>query len=407
MRKILNRFLCACLVVSTLVITNTFAAPTITAKVYRNGTYVTLAEGETADGPVLLESSEACVWSVGGNSVTDGATSSLTVSEGFGNLTYMCGGSSITFKMSYGATVLSMANGVKEGDTSVKVFSLYEAYFVIDGVKQNSLLKEFYVTGNGTHTISAITADGKPSKNTLTITIPYKKESTTPTTTTTTKKPVYTTKVTTTSSYKGSTSIALSFRDLAEGAITNSEVVLECDQNAFFVINGEKQPKVAKSWTFTEEGSYTVYATNQTNTVNSVTLHFTIDKTAPVVDLKIEGQTVNPSVFEKPVTITSSELSFFYLNGEKANVHEQSEFVVSENGTYAVEVEDIAGNKTQVNFVIEIPEENVEPSSEPKASVPILYMLGGAAIGGIVVAIVMFILNRAKNKDEDDDEDEE
>lgn len=398
----------------TMMVSSVAAAPTIVAKVNKNGSLVELGSGETATSTVTLVSDVACTWYSGGQSISDGYSTTKEITKGYGTFTYYCidqsGNSSNTISVTLDVnqpTVLTYANSVKDGATEVTIYSMKDnVTWYVDGV-QKSVGKSITVTGNGKHTVYAKGADGLQS-NTLSFSIPFVSGGTT-TVTTTTKKPVTTNNkpVTTTSSYKGSTSIALSLKDLAEGGVTNKEVVLEADQNAYFVINGEKQSKAAKAYTITEEGTYTVYATNATNTVNSVTYNFTIDKTAPTVSLKVKNETVQPGVLEDAVTIVTDEVGFFYVNNEQANIREQSELVISESGNYSVEFKDLAGNSSVVNFVVNMPEVTEPAPSNNSSSNGFLYMIGGAVLGGAVVAIIMVIINRKKNEEDDDDEDDE
>ena len=410
--------LCSLVAVAALslnmVVASVAAAPTVVAKVNKNGSLVTLGSNETATSVVTLVSDTACTWYSGGQSISDGYSTTKEITKGYGTFTYYCvdqsgqSSNTITVKLDVNQpTVLTLANSVFEGATEVTVLSMKDnVTWYVDGV-QKSTGKSITVTGNGKHTVYAKGADGLQS-NTLSFSIPYT-TNTNPVVTTTTRKPVVTNKPsTTTTSYRGSTSIALALKDLQEGAITNKEVVLEADQNAYFVINGNKQVKAAKTYTIVEEGTYTVYATNATNTVNSVTFNFTIDKTAPTVALKVNNVEVEPGVLEDAVTIVTNEVGFFYVNDEQANIREQSELVISESGTYAIEFKDMAGNSSMVNFVVDMPEVETPTQTPSSNGNAFLYMIGGAVLGGAVMAIIMVIINRKKNEEVDeDDEDEE
>ncbi len=423
-KKSIRNLFSSLIVMSALIINMAIAAvaaaPTISVKVTKNGTTTDYVSGTTATGTVTLVSDTACMWYSGGQTASSDYVTTISITKGYGTFSYYCvdasGATSNTVSVTVDVnqpTVLTVANTVAEGDTSVKLFSMKESVtWYVDGKVAASSGKEYTVTGNGSHTVYAVTADGLKS-NTLTFSIPYvaasdSNTSTTKTTTTTKKSnnggSSYTT---TTTSKKVASEIGLELIGVEDGGSTNGEVIAEANMNAYFVINGEKVEKAAKDYTISEEGTYTVYATNAYNTVNSLSFTFTIDKSVDDLTLEVNGQPTTDAVLTAPVTIKATELGYFTVNNESANLRSQSELVISESGTYVVEFTDEAGNKTEASFVLQIDEANVATESDNNggnATNGLLYVLGGAVLGGALVGIIMVVINRLKNK-EDEDED--
>lgn len=422
LRNLLSSLVAMSALVINLVVTSVAAAPTITVKVTKNGTTTDYVAGTTATGVVTLQSDTACMWYSGGQTASSDYVTSISLSKGYGTFSYYCvdasGATSNTVSVTVDVnqpTVLTVANTVAEGDNEVKLFSMKEAVtWYVDGKVAATSGKSYTVTGKGNHSVYAVTVDGLKS-NTLTFSIPYVAAS--DSSTTTTKSNTNTTrgnnnnnggsKTTTTTSYKTATEIGLELIGVSDGGSTNGEVVVEANMNAYFVINGKKMEKAAKDYTITDEGSYTVYATNAYNTVNSLSFTFTIDKSIEDLKLMVNGSETTDTVLTAPVTIKASELGYFSVNGEQANLRSQSDLVLSESGTYVVKFADEAGNETETSFILQIedskPATSNDTDTDGNPTNGLLYLLGGAVLGGAVVGIIMVIINRIKNKEDDED----
>jgi large repetitive protein len=139
-------------------------------------------------------------------------------------------------------------------------------------------------------------------------------------------------------------------------------------------------------YTFNNEGRYevTVTAEDTANIVSTKKVHFTIDKTKPVIDVEINNKGVGNQKFHKkavPVEVTITDENFdlntisvkkngseyslantdFQINGKKATLN----YTFSEDGSYEVTVAalDKAGNRAVdriIDFVIDSGFEKVE-----------------------------------------------
>ncbi|WP_066065358.1 S8 family serine peptidase [Neobacillus soli] len=96
-----------------------------------------------------------------------------------------------------------------------------------------------------------------------------------------------------------------------------------------------------KSGNVSEEGTYTLVVTDKAG--NVTTVHFTIDTTAPVV-----SGVENFGLYNQNVTLSFNELGGL-LNGQPI----PSGTVVSQEGSYLIEVTDAAGNITYKFFTID------------------------------------------------------
>ncbi len=132
-------------------------------------------------------------------------------------------------------------------------------------------------------------------------------------------------------------------------AITNAEITLTVDdENAKATVNGKE---VALSdLTFTEEGTYTVTVTDEA--FNETTVTFTIDTTAPVVTLKnTRGEVKEPGFYTYDLYAYIEESNEYtaLLNGKEY----VSGTKIGARDNYVLEVTDVAGNKTTVEFGID------------------------------------------------------
>ena len=107
-----------------------------------------------------------------------------------------------------------------------------------------------------------------------------------------------------------------------------------------------------KELTFTDEGTYTIEVIDQAYNRTEVT--FTIDKTLPVI--RLEGTGVNNN-FRSDVKVVVEEENVHNIKyqdetGNWTTVYEKT-FDIAKEGTYTIEVIDLAYNRTEVTFTID------------------------------------------------------
>ncbi|WP_083402099.1 lamin tail domain-containing protein [Bacillus sp. MUM 116] len=123
---------------------------------------------------------------------------------------------------------------------------------------------------------------------------------------------------------------------VSDNSYYNKDVTIEFNGTA--TLNGESFVSGEK---VSEEGTYTLVVRDKAG--NVTTVHFTIDKTAPVVSgVKDKG------LYNHDVTVEFNELGAV-LNGKQV----ASGTVITKEGTYTLVVTDQAGNVTTVNFIVD------------------------------------------------------
>ncbi|WHY66375.1 lamin tail domain-containing protein [Neobacillus sp. SuZ13] len=124
---------------------------------------------------------------------------------------------------------------------------------------------------------------------------------------------------------------------VSDNGIYNHDVTITFD-NGTAILNGNE---FTSGKVVIEEGTYTLVVTDQAG--NKATIHFMIDKTAPVVI----GVNDN-GIYKKAVILKFNELGGL-LNGKPV----ESGTVVPKEGVYTLVVSDMAGNVTSIVFTID------------------------------------------------------
>lgn len=132
-----------------------------------------------------------------------------------------------------------------------------------------------------------------------------------------------------------------------DGYYSNPVVYFEDNETAIATatLNGET---IKNNYPITENGEYTLKVSDIAG--NAVTKTFTVDNVIPEID----GIT-NNKVTGKDVTLKISDdvsgVDMITVNGEKKGI--TSEMTFTQSGSYNVKVADVAGNETEVSFVID------------------------------------------------------
>lgn len=375
--------------------------PIIVANIKVNGVLTPLGNN-TATTTVTLVSDRPVIFYLYDNAITENYSTSTTIEKGFGTFKYSAVdqqgrmSDAITVKMDLNQEPILTGNFATPGLESVTLNAMKEAYYVINGVKESTLSVSKIINTRGDYTIYAESKEGLRS-NTVSFSIPTKGAPTTTTTTPkqtvkTTPKPT-TTKPNTTNPNPGS-SIALNLTNVMDGGSTNQDVTIEAAENVFFIINGKKEAAAKKTLTLTEEGSYIISAENaKKNTSEEIS--FVIDKTAPAIELLVNGQTQSPGVFKEPVTLQANEQGVFYVNGQET-YGTNNAITISDSGTYTVEFKDLADNKTSVDFVLTIEKNTDTPKPDKKEAGWLLYLVIGLVAGAGVALGGSYFLNKKK-----------
>ncbi|MDQ6600373.1 lamin tail domain-containing protein [Bacillus salipaludis] len=184
---------------------------------------------------------------------------------------------------------------------------------------------------------------------------------------------------------------------VADNSYYNKNVTITFNKGTA-TLNGEAFDSGTK---VSEEGTYTLVVRDKAG--NETTVHFTIDKTAPVVTgVKDQG------LYNHDVAIEFNEQGGL-LNGKSV----PSGVVVSEDGTYTLTVTDQAGNVTTVNFIVD----QTAPVLKVAVDKPILSVPNNKlenikvnleysdALSGIDSVVLESIIVNEKNATEDDIQD--
>ena len=375
--------------------------PTIVANIKVNGVLTPLGNN-TATTTVTLVSDRPVIFYLYDNAITENYSTTTTIEKGFGTFKYSAVdqqgrmSDAITVKLDLNQEPILTGNFGTPGLESVTLNAMKEAYYVINGVKETSLNITKVISARGDYTIYAESKEGLRS-NTVTFSIPTKG---TPTTTTTTTK--VTTKTTPRTTTKGNPSttgpvtpsIALNLKNVVDGGSANQDVTIEAAEKVFFIVNGKKEATAKKSLTLSEEGSYIISAENAKKNV-SEEVTFVIDKTAPTVELLVNGSAQAPGVFKEAVTLQANEQGVFLVNGTET-YGTNNAITLSESGSYTVEFKDLADNKTSIDFVLDIQKEPEPTKPEQKDSSWMLYLIIGLVAGAGVALGGSYFLNKKK-----------
>lgn len=134
---------------------------------------------------------------------------------------------------------------------------------------------------------------------------------------------------------------------MPESGSTRYAVTLQANKEVTFVVNGVEAGKAGTTLRLNDEGEYAVYAMD-VDGGRSLTVHFSIDRTKPVMDATAEhyGRTNQDVVF------TTNEPVQFFVNGEAATDEYATSFTLTESGDYRVRGIDRAGNYCDIHRVI-------------------------------------------------------
>lgn len=125
-----------------------------------------------------------------------------------------------------------------------------------------------------------------------------------------------------------------------ESGASNQDVTLEADREVLFTVNGAQAEDYTTTLTLTEDGTYTITATDRDGYVSD-TVTVTIDRVAPVLSSSFpDGALTNENV-----VFTADEEVSFYVNGVK--MAEGREFTLYDSGSYTVQAADKAGNASE------------------------------------------------------------
>ncbi|MFQ8600763.1 MAG: discoidin domain-containing protein [Oscillospiraceae bacterium] len=125
-----------------------------------------------------------------------------------------------------------------------------------------------------------------------------------------------------------------------ESGASNQNVTLEADREVLFTVNGAQAEDYTTTLTLTEDGTYTITATDRDGYVSD-TVTVTIDRVAPVLSSSFpDGALTNENV-----VFTADEEVSFYVNSVK--MAEGTEFTLYDSGSYTVQAVDKAGNASE------------------------------------------------------------
>lgn len=120
--------------------------------------------------------------------------------------------------------------------------------------------------------------------------------------------------------------------------VYNRDVTVTYNKGELYLSGGYY---VNSGTTFTEEGTYVIYGYDYYSSNEPIS--FTIDKTAPSVDGVLTGKSYKNSIFPTFIEGTATLNGLPYISNTK----------IEQEGDYILEVTDQAGNKTNVNFVLD------------------------------------------------------
>ncbi|MFR0823143.1 MAG: hypothetical protein ACLU84_02450 [Clostridia bacterium] len=130
----------------------------------------------------------------------------------------------------------------------------------------------------------------------------------------------------------------------------------------------------------TEDGIYELLAVDEAG--NQTTVSFTIDKTAPTIQVMVskpENKQVNVKIhIEEPTTCVKTlkvangqqDISYFQESGQEIPIPTTNQkliianWPITQNGTYTIYAQDLAGNGTVYSFKVNTIEEEPEPTPE-------------------------------------------
>lgn len=160
---------------------------------------------------------------------------------------------------------------------------------------------------------------------------------------------------------------------------TNTDVIIESDQNVNFIVNDVTSVARDIAMTFSLEGSYQVSAINQQGAIAN-TISFVIDKTKPVI--KITGNYNELGLYYVEVAIEANEDGYFIVNGIKSSTSSRL-LIVSDPMKYQVSFMDYAGNVSDyLDFVIETRASETKPDRKTLDASYLWFIILAISLGG-------------------------
>ena len=151
---------------------------------------------------------------------------------------------------------------------------------------------------------------------------------------------------------------------ISSGSFVSNNVTITASDNMNFSLSyrlgsGVTEINFTSGKVFEDEGQYTITATDEAGNKN--TFSFTIDKTAPIITLKANNNTLAPNTktrFNVYAIITETNFSSctYSLNGKPKGNYTTSSgtgSTLTQDGTYIITITDKAGLKSSATFYID------------------------------------------------------
>ena len=269
-----------------------------------------------------------------------------------------------------------------EGERNIEFFKTNGTQIETDAIGK-IIQTEFLITKTGTYTVYAIDNNGNETVETINITnideVPEIDE----------EKPIIT--------------------GVTEGSIYQEQVIPEITDEhlkEMILIKDGEEIAYTNQTPIIEDGNYTLVARDEAG--NETTVHFSIDKTAPSIEVQLSNATdkqtvkVDITVTEQVTSIESvkmaqgkQEVHYFQNSGTDTDIPEgQKEITanttVNENGFYTIYAKDIAGNETIKVFEVTGIEEE-EPTPPEDTTPPTIIVEKNLVDNGTKVEVTLTI----------------
>ncbi|MFQ8599652.1 MAG: hypothetical protein ACLSAP_03010 [Oscillospiraceae bacterium] len=206
----------------------------------------------------------------------------------------------------------SPGTGKRRNRSAVTLTADREVTFVVNGVETGRTTTTMRFNDEGAYTVTAIDADGLESKP-----VTFAIDRTAP---------------------------VLS-ADCEHYGYTNKDVTFTANEEVTFNVNGENV-STGTILVLSKDGLYNVRAYDKAGNYTAI-YRVTIDKQAPV----LSGVPEN-GVTRGNVAIVADTRVQYYINGELANESYEYRLAITAEGTYTVKAVDMAGNETEVTFMM-------------------------------------------------------
>ena len=141
-----------------------------------------------------------------------------------------------------------------------------------------------------------------------------------------------------------------SIKGITKDEYSNKNVVIQITDESSYKATLNNQSYVSGT-EITEEGEYTLVVIDEA--YNQVEIHFTIDKTAPIVSLKkvVDDSVVQEGAYKESlyIEVNDTDIQTMTLNNQEYT----NKTEISEEGNYTFVVTDLSGNKTEISFIID------------------------------------------------------